>query len=193
MTRMSASRMARCALFAALTAVCAQIIIPVGPVPVSLSLLPVILCGALLSPAESALSMAAYLLLGLAGAPVFSGLTGGAGKLLGPTGGYIVGYVPCALLIALTRDRLLKRLRHGEAERGGIAARVLPLVLAMANGILVCYLFGTAWFALSAGQTLSQTLSVCVWPFLPFDAAKIALAAAVSLRAAPAVKPRGKA
>ena len=28
-----------CALFAALTAVCAQVIIPIGPVPVSLSLL----------------------------------------------------------------------------------------------------------------------------------------------------------
>lgn len=160
-------RMVLGALFAALTAVCAQVIIPIGTVPVSLSLLPVLLCGALLRPWDAAAAMAVYILMGLAGLPVFSNLEGGAAKLLGPTGGYIIGYLPCALLTGL----LLRR------RRG-----FLRTVLAMACGVLVCYAFGTLWFCVSAGQALLSALSVCVLPFLPFDAGKIALAAFLSRR-----------
>ena len=82
-----------CAVFAALTAVCAQITIPIGAVPISLSLLPPLLCAALLSPRYAVLSMAVYLLMGLCGLPVFSGMSGGPGKLFGVTGGYIIGFI----------------------------------------------------------------------------------------------------
>ncbi len=160
-------RLVQCALFAALTAVCAQITIPIGPVPVSLSLLPVLLCGALLAPVDAAASMAVYLLLGLFGLPVFAGMQGGPGVLLGPTGGFIIGYIPCALLTALI------------ALRG----RSLPrTALAMACGTLSCYALGTVWYMVSVSQPLGAALSVCVLPFLPFDAAKIAIAALISRR-----------
>ncbi len=157
-----------CALFAALTAVCAQITIPIGPVPVSLSLLPVLLCGALLDAKYAVLSMAVYMLLGLAGAPVFSNMTGGAAKLFGVTGGYIIGYLPCVALTALL---------IGKRGRGWVWQ-----CLAMAIGVLVCYAFGTVWFMLTKHTDLMTSLNLCVLPFLPFDAVKIALAAFLSTR-----------
>ncbi|MBR6953593.1 MAG: biotin transporter BioY [Clostridia bacterium] len=155
-------RLCCCALFVALTAVCAQLIIPIGAVPVSLSLLPVLLCGCLLPLPDALAAMGAYLLLGLAGVPVFSGLGGGPAKLLGPTGGYLVGYLPCVLITGL----FIRRSRDS-----------VPLMAAgMVLGILACYALGTAWFVLSTGTGWSAALSVCVLPFLPFDAVKVALA-----------------
>ena len=167
MRKNATERMVLGALFAALTAVCAQVIIPVGTIPVSLSLLPVLLCGALLRPWDAAAAMAAYVLMGLIGLPVFSNLEGGAGKLFGPTGGYIIGYILCALLIGL----ILKKKRSFPRT-----------VLAMSCGVLICYVFGTAWFCVSTGQEPLSALTVCVLPFLPFDAGKIALAAVISQR-----------
>ncbi len=157
-----------CALFAALTAVCAQLTIPIGAVPVSLSLLPVLLCGALLPTRYAALSMAGYMLMGLCGLPVFSNLTGGAAKLFSVTGGYIVGYLPCVYLESF----MIARLGRDYWKQ----------CLAMALSVLVCYAFGTAWFMVTKHTGLLPSLSLCVFPFLPFDAVKIALAALLSVR-----------
>ena len=162
------ARMAVCSLFVALTAICAQIIIPIGAVPVSLSLLPVLLCGALLSPTEAAASMTVYMVLGLVGVPVFAGFTGGPAALFGVTGGYILGYLPCAAVIALAL--------HGGGKPWWMRA------LAMAAGILLCYTLGTAWFMRLTGRTAAESLGICVLPFLPFDAIKIALAVVLSAR-----------
>lgn len=158
----SARNMAVMALFAALTAICAQITIPIGAVPVSLSLLPVLLCALLLNPSRAVTAMLVYMLLGLAGAPVFSGFSGGPAKLFGVTGGYILGYIPCVLVIGL----LLKK------SRDSWILQILSMVL----GVLVCYAFGTVWFMVLRHTGLVESLSLCVFPFLPFDAVKIYLA-----------------
>ena len=154
-----------CALFAVLTAVCAQvnIVTPFSLVPVSLSLLPVLLCGGLLEARYALLSMGCYLLMGLIGLPVFSGFSGGAARLFGVTGGYLVGYLPCVLCIALITRRLGR----------GIAV----LCAAMAAGVVSCYVLGTIWFMALQHVPLSAALASCVVPFLPFDAVKIVLAA----------------
>ena len=159
-----------CAVFAALTAVCAQITIPIGAVPISLSLLPPLLCAALLSPRYAVLSMAVYLLMGLCGLPVFSGMSGGPGKLFGVTGGYIIGYLPCVWLASFFIHRTWNRM--------------IWKCAAMALGVLICYAFGTVWFMVLRGMDLMSTLSICVFPFLPFDALKIILAAFLSDRLA---------
>ena len=150
------------ALFAALTAVCAQITIPIGAVPVSLSLLPVLLCALLLTPGRAVLAMTVYLLMGLAGAPVFSNFTGGPAKLFGVTGGYILGYLPCVFLISF----LVRKCRE----------HWLIQILIMALGVIVCYAFGTVWFMVLRHTSLMESLGLCVFPFLPFDAVKIYLA-----------------
>ena len=52
----------------------------------------------------------------------------------------------------------------------------------MAAGTAVLYLTGTAWFMVQTGRTVGEALALCVLPFLPGDAAKIA---AASVLAAP--------
>lgn len=150
------------ALFAALTAVCSQIQIPLPMVPINLALFVVHLCGALLGAKWGALSMCAYALLGAVGVPVFSGFASGPAVLFGKTGGYILGYILCALLVGLLSRRL--------------GFTFPKLCLSMVIGVAVCYVFGTAWFMVISGLNLATSLSYCVLPFLPGDAVKIVLA-----------------
>ena len=93
------------ALFAALTAVLAQIQLPIGPVPFNLAVFGAFLAGMLLEPAWAAASMGVYMLLGAVGIPVFAGFMGGPAVLLGKTGGYVIGYIFIALATALAVKR----------------------------------------------------------------------------------------
>lgn len=156
------------ALFAALTAICSQIQIPLPYIPINLALFAVHLCGALLGPKWGALSMAAYALLGAVGVPVFAGFGSGPAALFGKTGGYILGYILCALVVGLMTRKFGFHLRS--------------LCLSMVVGVAVCYFFGTVWFMALTGMNLATSLSYCVLPFLPGDAVKILLAAVLSLR-----------
>ena len=97
----STRRMVFCALFAAVIAVFAQIQIPMAPVPVSLATFGVMMCGLLLGWKWGAVTVTVYILLGVVGVPVFAGFKGGAAVLMGPTGGYILGYLPYAVLAGL--------------------------------------------------------------------------------------------
>ena len=165
---MSVRKLSACALMAALIAVCSQIQIPLPAVPINLALFAVHLSGALLGPAGGALSVAAYVLLGMIGVPVFAGFRAGPAVLFGKTGGYILGYFLCAWLVGFLSRRQ--------------PYTFLRLCLAMAAGVFVCYFFGTAWFMALTETGLAASLSLCVLPFLPGDAAKIALAAFLAVR-----------
>ena len=156
------------ALMCALIAILAQIQFPLPPVPVSLSLLGVHLCGALLPLRWSAAASSAYVLLGAAGAPVFAGFASGPSVLLGPTGGFLAGYILCAAL----ESALISRL--GRSRRA--------LIAAMAAGTVLCYALGTAWFMAVSGSDLIRSLLLCVIPFIPGDALKILFAAALARR-----------
>lgn len=156
------------ALFAALTAGLSQLSIPIGPVPVNLATFSVLLAGVVLGSRAGAWSMATYVLLGLAGLPVFAGSRGGPGALAGPTGGYLAGYVAAAWLVGFFSERLPKK--------------SVFAALAMAGGLLACYALGTAWFVFSTHTPFLRALGLCVVPFLPGDALKIALAAALAFR-----------
>ena len=139
------------ALFAALTAVLAQIQLPIGPVPFNLAVFGAFLAGMLLEPAWAAASMGVYMLLGAVGIPVFAGFMGGPAVLLGKTGGYVIGYIFIALATALAVKRSGK----------------LPVIgAAMLAGLLVCYGFGTAWFMAVTGADLVSALGGCVLPFI---------------------------
>lgn len=149
------------ALFAALTAVLAQIQLPIGPVPFNLAVFGAFLAGMLLAPAWAAASMGVYMLLGAVGIPVFAGFMGGPAVLLGKTGGYVIGYIFIALATALAVKRSVK----------------LPVIgAAMLAGLLVCYGFGTAWFMAVTGADLVSALGWCVLPFIVPDVCKGVLA-----------------
>ena len=145
------------ALFAALTAVLAQLQLPLGPVPFNLAVLGAYLAGMMLEPLWAAVSMLVYMLLGLIGVPVFAGFTGGPAILFGKTGGYVLGYLFIALLTSLA-------VRRGK--------NVFAAALGMLAGLLVCYALGTAWFMALTGTDLAQSLLWCVWPFVVPDVCK---------------------
>src|SRR5229473_2116008 len=84
--------------FSLLTAASAQVVIPVGPVPITGSTFAVLLTGALLGSRLGAITMIAYLVEGAIGLPFFAGGTGGLLHLFGPTGGYLVAFPAAAFI-----------------------------------------------------------------------------------------------
>lgn len=151
--------MTGCALMAALMCVLCPVSIPIGPIPISLSILVLIVTTLVLGTWRALVSYAVYLLLGAVGMPVFSGFQGGLVKLAGPTGGYLVGFF---FVIAI--GGLFMELSH---------RNVWITMLGMAVGVAADYVLGTAWFVFQTESTLSHALEVCVYPFIPFDLAKI--------------------
>ena len=96
---LNVAMMTRVALMAAVTAVAAQITVPIEPVPFTFQVLAVILSGLLLGPRYGALAQAIYVLVGAVGVPVFAGFKGGLGIVFGDTGGYLLAY-PFAAAVA---------------------------------------------------------------------------------------------
>jgi len=78
--------------FSLLTALSAQIVIPIGPVPITGQTFAVLLTGALLGSRLGAMAMIAYLIEGASGLPFFAGGMAGLAHLLGPTGGYLIAF-----------------------------------------------------------------------------------------------------
>lgn len=167
-------RIVYASLLAALTAVGAYLAIPIGPVPIVLQNLFVLLAGLLLGGKWALASIAVYVLAGACGLPVFAGGTGGIGRLVGPTGGYIIGFMPAAYIVGLI------------SEKAG--RRVLFDVLAMVCGTIIIYVFGVAWLKVLTGMTWDKTLAVGMLPFLPGDALKIAAGAAIAKALRPVMK-----
>lgn len=157
---MRAGNLTLIALTAALCCVISPIAIPVGAIPISLSLFAVYLAAALSGPVRGVTAVCLYIVLGAIGLPVFSGFAGGIGHIAGATGGFILGYIPCALVTGL-----FVREHNSAAWRYPVG---------MTLGTLCCYITGTLWFSLSTGNSIARALSVCVLPFVLFDAAKIA-------------------
>ena len=175
--RSDMSRMIRVAavLFVtALTAVAAQISMPLPftPVPFTLQPMVVLLGGAALGARLGMASQVLYLLAGIAGLPVFAAspvLPQGALRLLGPTGGYLLSYPFAAFAAGLLAER-------------GFDRRYLTSVLAMAAGLVIIFTFGILWlafFARPAAAGLSVALQTGLYPFLPADIVKLFVAAAV--------------
>jgi biotin transport system substrate-specific component len=146
--------------FALLTALAAQIYIPLGftPVPVTLQVLTVLLAAYLLGPWAAAASMVLYLTLGAGGLPVFSGAAGGWAVLGGFTGGYLIALPGAALVTSWL------------ARRGtGVARRLLAGLV----GLAVIHVGGALWLAFIAPGTPESTVGLLTWSFLPFIGADL--------------------
>ena len=77
---------------AAIIAALAQIVIPIGAVPITLQTFAVGLVAAILKPREATLAATLYLILGAIGLPVFAGGGGGLQSFFGPSAGYLLAY-----------------------------------------------------------------------------------------------------
>lgn len=164
------------ALMAALIAVGAMVMLPVGPVPVTLQTLFVALAGLVLGPARGGGAMLLYVLAGVMGLPVFSGGKAGFAHLLGPTGGYLFGFACMACIAGFGGLRGLRGREAGDTPiRPSHVALALCCCLA---GLAVAYLAGAARLMQVLGIDAGYAMTVGVLPFLPGDVVKIVLAVA---------------
>lgn len=152
---------------AILTALAAQIAIPMVPVPITGQTFAVLLVGSVLGANRGAISMALYLALGALGLPVFTGAANLATKLAAGTAtmGYLVGFVAAAALV-------------GFLAQQGWSKKPLGVIASFVAGNLAIYAFGAGWLANVLGS-FETAITAGVLPFLIGDAIKIALAAAV--------------
>lgn len=160
------------ALMAAVLCVTAPLSVPIGPIPITLAAFFVYLSGAVLGGTKGTAAVALYVLIGIVGLPVFSGYSGGLAKVVGVTGGFIVGYIPCAAIVGFCVDKLGDRTEVKIAGHG--FSWIYPV--SMLAGTAVLYALGTVWFVMQTGNTLNAALAACVFPFIPGDLIKIALA-----------------
>ena len=154
--------MVMASLMAALTAVGAYIHVPIGPVPIVLSTLFVLLSGLLLGSRWGAGSILLYLLVGAIGLPVFSGGRGGFAHFFGPTGGYLLGYVLSAWITGLISER----------RPGLMVLEIFSVIV----GSFAIYVIGVPWLKMVTQMSWSKTLMVGMLPFLPGDAIKASAA-----------------
>jgi len=151
--------------FSLLTALAAQVVIPIGPVPITGSTFAVLLTGALLGSRLGAMSLIIYLVEGAVGLPFFYGGHGGLAHIFGPTGGYLVAF-PAAAFIT------------GAFAENGWDKRFVTAAAAMAVGSALILLAGWTWFAVLMNTNLLAAFKVSVAPHLIGDVIKILLAAA---------------
>jgi len=171
--RVRAAEQAGAVVFVAvLTAIAAQISIPLPftPVPFTFQPMVVLVGAAALGSRRGVASQIIYLSLGLAGLPVFAlspVLPPGMARLLGPTGGYLMSY-PFAAFVA------------GYLAERGFDRRYFTFVLAMIAGLAVVFAGGVAWLALTQpGHGLAAALAAGFYPFVLADLAKLIVAAGV--------------
>lgn len=152
---MKINKMIKAALMTALTAVGAYIVIPIGPVPITMQTFFVLLSGRLLGRKYGVLSQITYLLLGAFGLPIFSGGQGGLGVLIGPKGGFLISFITAAWIAA------------------NYTADYKKNFLILTAAVLSNYLLGSLYFSFITETTLTAALSLTVLPFIPGDLLKI--------------------
>lgn len=162
------------ALFSGLTAIGAFISLPLGPVPITLQTMFVLLSGILLGAKLAALSQIVYIVLGLIGVPIFSGFTGGPQSILKPSFGFIIGFVFAAYIVGKITNQ------NSQFK--------LKIVIATIVGTITIYLFGIPYMyyilnvVMSKGLSLDEVLKIGLWMFIPGDILKLVVAAIVGTR-----------
>ena len=144
--RWSIQDLTRMALLTALLCASAYIAfpIPITLVNVTAQTFVLNLVALLLTKEQAGVTVALWILLGAIGVPVYSGGRGGFSELAGPTGGFIVGFLIAAWLIAWLK---------GDNPSPSRA-------------------LGAAWYAVFAQIPLTTALLTTALPFLPGDIIK---------------------
>ncbi len=174
---------------AAIICIFAPMSVQIGPIPITLATFAIYFTAATLGAYRGTIAVSIYILLGMIGLPVFSNYTGGLQKIAGATGGYIIGYIPLALIIGLFADKIQIAYKKEDGKwnpRSVLAVAKYPV--GMLLGTAVLYVFGTAWYCFVSGNTLAVALTYCVIPFLGVDLIKIVAASALTTAIVPALR-----
>jgi biotin transport system substrate-specific component len=151
---------------ALLTALCAQISIPIpgDPVPITGQTFAVLLTGAALGANRGALGQLLYVSLGLVGLPFYADGDSGWTVVSGATGGYLIAFPIAAWVVG--------RLSELRMDRNPAKA-VIPFTL----GSLIVFAIGVPWLAVSADLSLTRAIELGFVPFIPGGIVKALLAA----------------
>ena len=131
--------------------------LPFSPVPITGQTFAVLFIGAVLGSRRGGLSLALYILEGILGLPVFAGGTGGMAVLFGPTAGYLIGFIPAAVLVGYLSEKSFDR-------------NPVSMIIAFLLGQTIIYFFGV--IRLLAFVDYERVLLLGVFPFLIGDAIK---------------------
>lgn len=149
-------------------ALCAQVTLPLMPVPLTLQNFGVLVVGLVLGPRRAFAALVLYLAEGAVGLPVFNPAgAGGIAQLLGPTGGYLMAYPFVAALAGFLMERGGKT--FARAAIAGLMAEVLLFAM------------GLTWLAIWAGSLKKALLYGLYW-FVFAEVIKVLMAAAVAVR-----------
>ncbi len=149
------------AMFAALTSIGAYISIPIGPVPITLQTMFVLMSGIILGSKRGAISQIVYLVVGLIGLPVFAGGNGGIGTVMSPSFGFIFGFIAMAYVSGYLFER-------------GVNVWFSCLVASV-----VLYLIGIPYMAFILNTIMNNSfdllkiLNLGLIPFIPGDSIKV--------------------
>lgn len=155
------------AIFAAITAIFAQIIIPLPLIPITGQTFAIGLAITVLGLHYGTISVLLYILLGAVGLPVFSGMTGGLGIIFGPTGGYIIGFLAQAIVMGIYFNVF------GTTKTHSIISNLI--------GMVVTLVFGMIWLKYWGHLTWSAAFIGGVVPFLFVGIVKAVLAGFIGL------------
>lgn len=172
--KLSIKELVYVSLFSALTGIGAFIQIPLGPVPITLQTLFVLLSGFLLGPRLAILSQLTYVLLGLVGLPIFSGMTGGIQSILKPSFGFIISFLVASYIVGL----LCK-----DGKRS-----MYSYIIAGIIGTSVMYIIGIPYMAfilnvvMKSGLSFIRILEIGLFLFIPGDIIKLIIASSIGYR-----------
>jgi len=151
----------------------AWLTVPFYPVPLTMQTLAVLVVGGLLGPKLGVAAVTSYLALGLCGAPVFHGGIGGPAVLLGPTGGYLIGFLPAALLMGV----VARWATSLGSTRSAPVRRIALLAVGALLAEIAIYATGVPWLAVTfTGGSVGRAIALGVTPYLLGDLLKMAVA-----------------
>lgn len=166
------------AFFSVIIVISSRITIPML-VPFTLQSLGIFLSFSILGGKRGLFSFLIYLAIGLIGLPVSATGQSGVAMLSGLTGGYLIGWIFCGIIVCVF-ERCF-----GEERR--------VKIISLSIGTLICYTVGTLWFSLIYSRSngaigVWTALCTCVFPFVIFDALKLLLADRIAVAVKRAVK-----
>ena len=165
--KMNTTAMILVAFCAAIIAVLAQITIPLPLIPITGQTLAIGLVVTILGRKYGTYSVLLYILLGAIGFPVFQAMTGGIGILFGPTGGYIIGFIPTAIIIGHYLEKFGFTITHA------IVANII--------GMFVTLIFGAYWLKVLNHLTWEAAFIGGVVPFIIVGIVKSIVAAFIGI------------
>jgi biotin transport system substrate-specific component len=130
-----------------------------------------LLAGLVLGPLWGGCALGIYLAAGALGAPVFAGATGGFVRFLGPTGGFLIGYLFCAVAAGFIAG-----------PPRSVKTPLWRLILAAAAGLLVIYVPGVIRLKIALGGSWLAALTAGFFPFLIGDGIKGVVAVLIAPR-----------